>query len=256
MDMPFLFKRLERNIVLTTSKPVRSVWAIGDLHLSIGLRPELAKPMDIFGDFWQDHAEQIENAWRLAVGSEDIVLIPGDICWGNKPEDALPTLEWLAALPGQKILGRGNHDNWWQSIGRLREQLPSGVQIIHNDAVCIQGMAFGGSRGWSFFDQEGGRHQEKMMRREAMRLEASLSKFPQDASVRFALLHFPPFKRPGVPSIFTDILQKYQVNYCVYGHLHGDDCASFEPVLMNSTKFQLVSSDYLDFSPQNIYNWY
>lgn len=234
----------------------QKVWAIGDLHLSIGLSPDLAKPMDVFGDHWLDHTAQIEEAWQAKVGPTDIVLLPGDLCWGNKLEDVLPSLDWLESLPGQKILCRGNHDNWWQSIRRLRDSLPASIQLIHNDCVVLGNMAFAGSRGWSFYDQEGGGHQAKMIRREVLRLEASLSKIPEDIQLRFALMHFPPFKEAGEESIFTQLLAKYQINYCVYGHLHGPDCCRFQKVSMGMTEFQLVSSDYLDFSPVNIYNKY
>ena len=39
------------------------LFAIGDLHLPGGQ----GKPMDVFGDQWQDHFRHIEQDWRARV---------------------------------------------------------------------------------------------------------------------------------------------------------------------------------------------
>lgn len=232
----------------------RAIWAIGDLHLSIGLPPDMEKPMDIFGQEWINHADTIDRNWRNKVSENDIVLIPGDICWANKLDDVIPTFRWLEKLPGKKILLRGNHDNWWQSINRLREVLPENIYAIHNDAVVIDNIAFCGARGWTFSDEGGLKHQEKMLNRECMRLEASLSCLPDDAAVRIALMHYPPFSTPCHNSNFVQLLLESKIDICVFGHLHGSEASKFKRCTIANTNFFLVSADYLDFSPEKIYN--
>ncbi len=210
--------------------------------------------MDIFGLEWTDHADTIARNWGKKVKKDDIVLIPGDICWANKLEDVMPTFKWLDELPGKKILLRGNHDNWWQSINKLREALPADTYVIHNDAVIIDGIAFCGARGWTFVDEEGLEHQEKMLNRERMRLEASLSCLPDDVTIRIAMMHFPPFPTPCHNSDFVELLLDNNIDICVFGHLHGAEASRFKDCTINNTKFMLVSADYLDFSPEKIYN--
>ena len=92
-----------------------NIYAIGDLHLSGSVN----KPMDIFGDKWQDHSTQIAENWKQVVGDQNVVLIPGDISWAMTLEEAKADLEMIHGLPGQKVLIRGNHDYWWQSISQL-----------------------------------------------------------------------------------------------------------------------------------------
>ena len=123
-----------------------SVFAISDLHLSFA-RP---KPMAKFGPHWENHADRIAHAWRKAVGPDDVVLIPGDISWATRLGEAVPDLHWVGALPGRKILVRGNHDYWWNGINKVRKAAPDGMYFVQNDAVCLDGVAVGGARMWDF----------------------------------------------------------------------------------------------------------
>ena len=132
-----------------------TVWAIGDLHLSIGLESEKQKPMDQFGASWVQHTAKIARSWCERVQAQDIVLLAGDIFWGNRVEEARFALNWLGCLPGRKVLVRGNHDNWWQSIGKVRAALPPGMYAIQNDALLLDDVAISGARGWTFADPEG-----------------------------------------------------------------------------------------------------
>ena len=83
-----------------------SIFAIGDLHLP----GHAQKPMDVFGSHWDRHFETISDHWRRMVGPTDVVLIPGDISWAMQLDQALDDLRAIAALPGRKLLLRGNHD--------------------------------------------------------------------------------------------------------------------------------------------------
>ena len=78
------------------------VFAIGDLHLPGGDE----KPMDVFGDHWEDHFARISADWQEKVTSEDVVLIPGDTSWAMQLGDAFPDLQAIGALPGRNSIER------------------------------------------------------------------------------------------------------------------------------------------------------
>ncbi|MDY5220192.1 MAG: metallophosphoesterase, partial [Eubacteriales bacterium] len=105
------------------------VWAISDLHL-----PARQKPMDIFGPHWANHFERISADWIGRVQPQDVVLLPGDLSWAMHLEEAQEDLARIGALPGIKLLLRGNHDFWWSSIGRVRRMLPEGCFALQNDS--------------------------------------------------------------------------------------------------------------------------
>ena len=127
-----------------------SLFAIADLHL-----PARKKPMDIFGPHWERHFERISEDWRSKVSPEDIVLLPGDLSWAMSLDEALEDLNCIGALPGRKILLRGNHDYWWSGIGRVRRALPDGMYALQNDAIELDGLVFAGTRGWTIPPEEG-----------------------------------------------------------------------------------------------------
>ncbi|MEE0511203.1 MAG: metallophosphoesterase [Peptococcaceae bacterium] len=230
-------------------------WAIGDLHLSIGLEKSKQKPMECFGEQWVQHTAKIARRWCERVQKNDVVLLLGDTFWGNRVEEAQFALNWLGCLPGRKVMIRGNHDNWWQSISKVREALPEGMYAIQNDCLVLDHVAIAGARGWTFADPEGPEHQEKMLRREYARLEASLSQIPMDASYRIAMLHYPPFAGKKLEPTMAALLERYHVNCCVFGHLHGEEAAQFQSIEKNNIKYMLASADNVDFSPLSIYNY-
>ena len=120
------------------------LFAIGDLHLSHSSN----KPMSIFGPNWDNHAERIAAAWRERVSDEDAVLIPGDISWAMQLDEARLDIEYIAALPGKKVIMRGNHDYWWGSISKVRDMLPCCMYALQNDTVGLGSVTIAGSRGW------------------------------------------------------------------------------------------------------------
>lgn len=230
-------------------------WAIGDLHLSIGLAEEKRKPMDQFGNEWVQHTAKIARSWCERVKPQDVVLLLGDLFWGNRVEEAQFALNWLSCLPGRKVMVRGNHDNWWQSISKVREALPAGMYAIQNDCLVLERVAICGTRGWTFADPEGPAHQEKMLRREYARLKASLDDIPADADYRIAMFHYPPFSDNGLAPEVSGMLEAAQVNLCAFGHLHGREADRFRSIEKNNIKYVLASADNIDFSPLEIYNY-
>ena len=205
------------------------IFAIGDLHLSFDKRVE--KPMDIFGEQWADHARRLKDNWVESVSEDDTVIICGDISWGLRLEEAAADFEWIRALPGKKLLFKGNHDLWWSSAGKLNKLYGDEKMIfLQNDAALIEGdggkkIAVCGSRGWICPGSEGfTAEDDRLYRRELLRLEMSLKEGKElKADEIIGALHFPPTNDKQQASGFTHLLSQYGVKTCVYGHLHGSD---------------------------------
>ena len=95
-----------------------SVWVIADLHLSFG--KDVPKPMDRFGSRWENHAEKIARRWNAVVRPGDTVVMPGDFSWADTLSEAEADFRFLDALPGKKLLGKGNHDYWWTGVTKRK----------------------------------------------------------------------------------------------------------------------------------------
>ncbi len=225
------------------------VLAIADLHLSFA-RP---KPMDIFGEQWRDHHQKIATAWDALVHEDDVVLCPGDLSWSMRLVDAVPDLQWIGERPGLKILGRGNHDYWWSSVGKVRATVPSSCRVLHQDAVDIGEAIVAGARGWlAPTDPEATEQDRKIFERELGRLERSLDAAQRIAASRplIAALHYPPFDESGQPTAVVDRLQAAGVAVCVYGHLHTAEAhATAVEGFVHGIQYRLVACDAINFAP-------
>ncbi len=222
------------------------IFAISDLHLPGGED----KSMDLFGPHWQGHFLKIREDWLSRVTSNDIVLIPGDISWAMHLKDAEDDLRMIADLPGSKIIIKGNHDFWWSSLSRVRALLAEQFYALQNDAVVINDIVFCGTRGWTApgsaeFNQEA----EKIYQRELIRLELSLAAASKLREGRrlVALCHFPPLSGKGEDSAVTALMDRYEVNDVVYGHLHGASCPAGFTGQKNGTRYWFASCDCVDF---------
>ena len=196
-------------------------YAIGDLHLPGGDM----KPMDVFGPQWERHFERIAEDWSRRVAEDDVVLIPGDISWAMRQQEAEPDLRAIGALPGRKILLRGNHDYWWSAIGRVRAALPAGMYALQNDAVVLGGQVFCGTRGWICPGEEPLNPEDvRVHAREVVRFRLSLEtarRVAPDLPLT-VLMHFPPAaERREEDSRFLSLAGEYGASRLVYGHLHG-----------------------------------
>lgn len=241
-----------------------AVWAIGDLHLAFGA-PD--KSMEVFGPAWEDYAKRIEENWKKVISEDDLVLIPGDICWAQKLEDALIDLKWIDALPGTKVILKGNHDYWWPSNKKLAEALPPSIHFVNNNVFNWKGVTIGGSRLWdtqeySFVEyiefQENPlatpkeidmEQEEKIFARELERLRLSLEQLDPEASLRIAMTHYPPISADLKDSKASKILEEFGINMCVFGHLHN---VKKEIPLFgekNQILYLFTSADYLNFEP-------
>ena len=219
-----------------------AVFAISDLHL-----PAREKPMDRFGPQWKDHFARIRQDWLERVSPGDIVLLPGDLSWAMRLEEALEDLNSISSLPGRKVLLRGNHDYWWSSIGRVRRALGENTYALQNDALMLDGWLFAGSRGWMLPGQESSAEDVRIYERERLRLEMSLKCARRLDPQRpiTALMHYPPLSEEHAG--FSDILSAYGVSDCVYGHLHGASIYGAVRGLRQGIRYHQVSCDGLDF---------
>lgn len=220
------------------------VFAISDLHLSINSN----KPMNIFGPVWENYLQDIEKSWSELVKEDDIVLIPGDISWALKLEDAIPDLEYINRFKGKKIILRGNHDYWWSSLTALRNVLPSGMYAIQNDAIKFGNVIFCGSRGWTMPENDvfKSSEDEKIYKREVLRLELSLKhaqSLYREGDIIIALTHYPPFNFKLEDSEFTKLFEQYGVKKVVYGHLHNYDMHNKLTNEKNGITYYLTSCD-------------
>lgn len=244
-----------------------AIWAIGDLHLSFGLE---GKEMDVFGENWRDHHKKIRAAWEEVVHPDDLVLIPGDISWAMKPQEAKPDLEWIDRLPGTKVMIRGNHDYWWTTQKKLLEIMPPSIHPIHNNAFEWGNYEIGGARLWDadfhFNDYiefkentrankvlleraKDNRENEKIYTRELIRLEMSLKCFKNPGARRICMTHYPPVDAAMNPSQASDILEDHGVSLCVFGHLHNVRPGTLPFGTKRGVRYILASCDYLDFKP-------
>ncbi len=224
-----------------------ALWTIGDLHLS----STTDKPMDIFGERWKNHAQKIENDWLSNVTPDDTVVIAGDVSWAINLEELRDDFAFLARLPGRKILLKGNHDYWWQTLNKmnlfLKENEFENIFFLQNNHFLYDRVALCGTRGWAM---EGENH-GKMIARESMRLEMSLKSAPADAD-KIVFLHFPPILSDQICQPMIDMMQKYGVKKCFYGHLHGNSIKNAVVGEHFNINFSLVSADSLDFCLHNI----
>lgn len=209
--------------------------------------------MDVFGSAWRDHPRVIKSAWEQTVGPDDVVLVPGDISWAMTLAQAAPDLAYLGELPGRIILIRGNHDYWWDAIGKVRAALPPNVSAIQNDHVMLTGgWAVAGTRGWVVPGAAGYDPgvDEKLYNREQQRLEMSLrSAVEAGADKLLVMLHYPPVNDRHEPSAFTRLLEKYPVRHCVYGHLHGAAARRALTGEQNGIVYHMVACDGIGFRP-------
>lgn len=223
-----------------------AIYAISDLHLSFNTD----KPMDIFG--WNDYEEKIIEDWKSKVKDEDLVLLPGDFSWEMKLNSTYKDFEYLSKLPYKKLLLKGNHDYWWTTLKSMRDFLEQNdiknIDFIYNNSYEFENNIITGTRGWNLITET--KEDEKIKNREVMRLENSIidgiEKYGEDKNI-ITCMHYPPILKDNKKNEFTQILEKYNVNYCIYGHLHGKSQSNVIDGDYNNIKYKMVSCDYTDF---------
>lgn len=222
-----------------------ALYALGDPHLSL----TVDKPMDVFGGAWEGYVDKLREGLNV-LREEDTIVLCGDISWGMSLEQAERDFAFLEAIPGRKLILKGNHDYWWNTVSKMErfwaERGFSSLHILHNNCHLYGDTALCGTRGW-FYEEDVGGHNGKVFRRELIRLEASLKAAGEREKLCF--LHYPPcYQGYNCPEILA-LLEKYGVKQCFYGHLHGGSHRLAIEGKYGATEFHLVAADYLRFRP-------
>lgn len=223
-----------------------ALYAIGDLHLSF----EADKPMDVFGKAWTGYVDKL-RAGLSKIGPEDTTVLLGDLSWSMDLEHARADFAFINAIPGRKIILKGNHDYWWTTASKFykfcAEQDFSELWILNNNCYPFGDFAICGTRGWFFEEEKGSAHDEKILNRELIRLESSLQAAGEREKICF--LHYPPFYRGYRCQPILDLLHRYGVRQCWYGHLHSESHRLAVTGDFEGIDFRLVSADYVNFTP-------
>ncbi len=234
-----------------------ALYCIADTHLSLSV----PKSMEVFGNRWKDYTDKLIRGWNAVVSGQDTVILPGDISWGMTLEEAGDDLRLLDSLNGTKILLKGNHDYWWQTRKKITDWFEENgittLRLMQNDAYRCEGRILCGSRGW-FCDPKGSPEQadpEKIAAREVIRTEmslrAALALRGDSDDELLAFFHFPPVYRGFVCRGIVDLLHRYGIRRCWYGHIHG--VYDLPPVFrFEGIEMTVVSADYLRFLPLRI----
>ncbi|MGD2170349.1 MAG: metallophosphoesterase [Chlamydiota bacterium] len=246
------------------------VFAIADLHLNLSV-PD--KSMEIFGPVWESYVEKIARNWKQTVHEEDLVLVPGDICWAMSIQEAQIDLGWIDDLPGRKLMLKGNHDYWWSSLSKVKSILPDSIEVLQNDAFHIQDISIAGARLWdsseytfeSYIEYRPNPKEkkdidaqiqkdlnEKLFTRELERLQRSLQKIDPKAKYKLAMTHYPPISADLQDSKVSKLLEKYEIQKCVFGHLHSLKQGSQLFGVKNNIEYIFVAADYVGFTPVRI----
>lgn len=225
------------------------VFIIGDLHLSLNTD----KPMDVFGG-WHNYVQRLEENWKANVSSEDLVVLAGDISWGMSLKDSLKDFQFINSLPGEKYIIKGNHDYWWDTRSKIekffKENNLNTLHILHNSSVETENFYLCGTRGWLFENSQP--HDIKISAREAGRLELSLKSCEKAEKEKVVILHYPPVFCDEIMAEMIDVMKKYNVKRCYYGHLHADSIKRAFNCEYLGIEFKLISSDALGFCPIEI----
>ncbi len=241
-----------------------SIWTLSDLHLAIS-KP--SKDMGFFGPSWEGYMEKIKDNWLTFIRPEDLVLIPGDISWAMTLEEAKVDLSWIDNLPGVKLILKGNHDYWWASSSKMKMAMPPSIHFIYNNAFNWKGVTIGGSRLWdtteyrfsSFIEYKENPKEkkgpsapevdQKVFQKELERLRSSLKELDPKASLRIAMVHYPPIGADLADSAVSAILEEFRIDVCVFGHLHSVLKGSLPFGTKNGIRYVFASCDYLEFKP-------
>ena len=223
-----------------------ALYAIGDTHLSLSS----GKPMDVFGGGWTGYVDKLKEGFSQ-IRPEDTVVLCGDLSWAMGLEEAREDFAFLNALPGKKLLMKGNHDYWWNTAAKMerffQENGFTTFHLLHNNCHFYGDIALCGTRGW-FYEEDREGHGTKIFNRELIRLEASLKAGGEKE--KFCFLHYPPLYQGYRCQEIIDLMERYGVTRCYYGHLHGGSHRLAASGKHGGIEYHLVSAEYLGFRPE------
>ncbi len=224
-----------------------SVFAIGDLHLSLGCD----KPMDIFKG-WDNYVDRLTENWNRVVSDTDTVVIPGDISWAMTLEGTKQDFEYINnTLNGDKIILKGNHDYWWNTASKMNAFLKENgfdrIRILNNNAYLVEGISVVGTRGW--INDDGSECDAKVLNREAGRFRMSVTEGKKLQGELIAFIHYPPIYNGEKNEYILSVIREYGIQKCYYGHIHGPGHRYAFQGEYEGTQYKMISADYLGFMP-------
>lgn len=226
-----------------------ALYAIGDLHLCLGA----PKPMDVFGGAWVGYMDKLKEGCSV-IEQEDTTVLMGDLSWALDLESAAADFAWINRIPGKKIILKGNHDYWWSTSAKFQKFCEkngfSDLYLLNNNCFEYGDYAICGTRGWFFEEERCGQHDEKVFKRELLRLEASLKAAGEKEKLVF--LHYPPRYKGYTCEEILRLLERYKVRRCFYGHLHGASHKLAMEGQWDGIDFRLLSADYIGFMPYKV----
>ncbi len=221
-----------------------SIFAIADTHLSF----ETDKPMDSFPG-WKDYVKRIEKNWNNLITDNDTVVIAGDISWAMNFDELYNDFKFINELNGKKIIIKGNHDYWWNTLSKLKTFIEENgfdtIRFLFNNSYSVESVSICGSRGWMFDSEE--EHDEKVLSREVGRIKTSLESAECEEKIVF--LHYPPVTVDSSCDEIITVLKEYGIKRCYYGHLHGSAARLAADGEYEGINFRLISCDRLGFTP-------
>ncbi len=221
-----------------------AVYAISDFHLSFGTD----KPMDIFKG-WSNYTDRLKENIQNVVNENDTIVIPGDISWALKLKDTVEDFKFINSLPGKKIIGKGNHDLWWESLTKMNKMMSENefdsISFLYNNCYVVEDIAICGSRGW-FFDDKA---DKKIILREAGRVETSIKCAIETGKEPILFLHYPPITKEAVCDDIMNVIKQYGIKKVYYGHIHLQGSQKAFEGEYEGIMFKCISCDLMNFEP-------
>ena len=243
-----------------------SLYAIGDLHLHFQSELKPGHPQ-LRERVWKDHEEKFRRNCAKLLAADDTLVLAGDHSWGKTIDRCEEDLNYIMALPGRKILLRGNHDMFWDAkkTAALNLRYARRLNFLQNNYYAYRDYALVGTKGFTFegpfyidrrgrivgWDEDAAEHAKKIVARELERLRVSCEAARADGCRKFILfLHYPPTSVIEEESGFTQLAEEYGAEQVVYAHSHGE--SRFHDSIhgeRNGVTYRLVSGDYLKWKP-------
>ena len=242
-----------------------ALYAMGDLHLSFST-PE--KSQERFGKIWKDHEWKAKANIEKLVKPDDTLVLTGDHSWGGNLVQAQRDLDFIAALPGRKILLRGNHDRFWKAnqTQKLNDIYQGKLLFLQNNFYSYNDYALVGTKGFCFegpffvdtrtnlitgYDKAAYEESVKLVDREKTRLMTGINAAKEAGYTKFIMfLHYPPTSIIQTDSEFTRIAEEIGAEQAT--HSPSDGKERFPDSVhdrYHGVKYSLVSGDYLNFKP-------
>ena len=242
-----------------------SLYAIGDLHLHFEtpLKAQAQRKERV----WKNHEEKFRKNCAALLTDEDTLVLLGDHSWGRSLAECGEDLRYIEALPGRKILCRGNHDMFWDAgrTEQLNARFAGRLSFLQNNYFTYRDYALVGTKGFTFegpfwlnargrivgWDEKNEEHARKLVERELQRLRQSFEAARAEGLRKYIMfLHYPPTSILEDESGFTATAEEYGAEQVIYAHSHGE--ARFHDSIhgeKNGVFYRLVSGDYLNWQP-------